>query len=366
MASSQRSLFVSAVFLLPSVLCCHVSAQTSSGAISGRVTDASGAAVPNAEVRLVNQATNDARALMTRDAGDYIFPDVQPGTFKLIVKANGFKQYERTDLHLSSSDNISADMQLQIGAITEKVEVIAQGSMIQLTSADRSALIDSKQITDLMARGRDVMSLLQLMPGVVNDANGSDTLGQFSTPTMAGTRQYYNALNIDGISGNTARGRTAESPINMDAISEVKVLQNSYPAEYGSASGGVINIVTKGGTQSFHGSAYYYNRNEGFNGNNFFNNRAANYVPRPRYRFNTTGYNVGGPIYWPNHFNASKQKLFFFFSQEILPNESPNATSYFTVPTGLERQGNYSKILASKKIAVKYRLKAVRFTNNII
>jgi hypothetical protein len=124
---------------------------------------------------------------------------------------------------------------------------------------------------------------------------------------MDGTRAFYNSLNIDGISGNTARGRTAESPINRDAIAEVKVLANTYTAESGTAAGAVINIITKSGTQQFHGGAYYYNRNEAFNANNFFNNRQG--IARQRYRYNTEGSNLGGPIYIPGHFNTNKQKL---------------------------------------------------------
>ena len=187
-----------------------------------------------------------------------------------------------------------------------------------------------------MAKGRDVMAMLQLLPGVVDDNTGSETLGQFGMPTMGGVRPAYSALNIDGISGNTARGRTAESPINMDAIAEVKVLTNSYPAEYGTASGMVVNIVTKGGTQQFHGGAYYYNRNEAFNANNFFNNRqgidrAA--LPLQHHRLQPRRPHLHGP----SHFNTNKQKLFFFFSQEILPNQSPNSVLNFTVPTALER-----------------------------
>jgi hypothetical protein len=317
-------------------------AQTSSGTIAGRVLDPTAAAIAGAEVQLVNQATRDSRSLITTASGDFVFTNVQPGTFNLTVKAAGFKQYEQKDLHLAASENISTgELRLQVGELSETIEVTAMGATVQGASSERSALLDSKQITNLMARGRDVMALLQLLPGVVNDATGSDTLGQFSTPTMQGVRQYYNSVNIDGISGNTARGRTAESPINMDAIAEVKVLTNSYPAEYGTASGGVINIVTRGGSQEFHGSAYYYNRNEAFNANNFFNNRQG--IARQRYRYNTTGYNIGGPIYWPNRFNSNKQKLFFFFSQEILPNQSPNSLRNFTVPTQLERQGDFSQ-----------------------
>jgi hypothetical protein len=316
--------------------------QTATGTLTGRVVDPSGAAVVGAEVRLINQQTRDTRRLLSDAEGDFVFSDVHPGTFMIAVKADGFKQLERTNVNLSPSDRLATgDLRLEVGTVAETVEVTAVGSPIQTASTERSSLIDSKQMTELMAKGRDVMALLQLLPGVVDDATGSETLGQFQTPTVGGVRQYYNALNIDGISGNTARGRTAESPINMDAISEVKVLTNSYPAEYGTAAGMVINLVTKGGTQKFRGSAYYYNRNEAYNANTFFNNRQS--VLRQRYRYNTSGYNLGGPIYWPNHFNTNKQKLFFFFSQEILPNQSPNSLRTYTVPTELERKGDFSQ-----------------------
>ncbi len=343
-------LFLSILLSFSMMVC----AQTSSGTISGRVIDPSGAAVPAAEVRLVNQATNDTRVLTTTEGGDFVFAEIQPGIFTLTVKAAGFKQYGQKDLRLAASDRISiGDLMLQVGAVSEVVEVRAEGAQVQTASGEQSALLDSKQITDLMARGRDVMALLQILPGVVNDSTGGDTLGQFSTPTMQGMRNNYNAINIDGISGNTARGQTAESPINMDAIAEVKVLTNSYPAEYGTASGGVINIITKGGGRQFHGSGYYYNRNEAMNANTFFNNRQS--IARQRYRFNTTGYNIGGPIFWPGKFNSDKQKLFFFFSQEILPNQRPEAVRNFTVPTELERQGNFSASVNTNGVRIPIR-----------
>jgi hypothetical protein len=319
-------------------------AQSSSGTITGRVVDASGSTIAGAEVRVINQVDQGSRTFTTDANGDFVFPNLEPGQYTIAVKATGFKQVDKKDLKLSASDRLSAgDIRLEVGAVSESVEVTAQAATIQTASAERSGLLDSKQIMDLQARGRDVMSLLQILPGAVDDNTGSDTLGQYSTPTMSGTRSFYNSLNIDGISGNTARGRTAESPLNMDAISEIKVLQNSYPAEYGPSAGAVINLVTKGGTQQFHGGLYYYNRNEAFNANNFFNNRAG--VPTQRYRYNTTGVNGGGPIFWPGHFNTNKQKLFFYFSLEYLPNQSPNSLAYFTVPTANERQGIFTKTI---------------------
>ncbi len=316
--------------------------QTSTGTISGRVVDPSGAAVPGAEVRVQNDIVKDVRTFTSAQNGAFIFDDLQPGSYTLTVKATGFKQFEKTGMQLSANDALAAgEIKLQVGATSETVEVKAEAATVQSESADRSAVLDSHEVTDLMARGRDVMAMLQVLPGVINDNTGSDVLGQFTTPTMNGTRANYNALNVDGISGNTARGSNAQSPINLDAIASVTVLTGSYSAEYGTAGGGIINLVTKSGTQTFHGGVYYYNRNEAMNANNYFNN--AQDVRRPRYRYNTTGSMLGGPIYIPGHFNTSKQKLFFFFSQEYDPNTTPNATNDFTVPSALERQGDFSQ-----------------------
>jgi len=344
-------------------------AQSSTGTILGRVVDQSGAAIAGADVRIINQVNQSVRTFTTPQAGTFVFPSVDPGDYTVAVKMAGFKQFEKKDLHLAPSDSIAlGDLVLALGDVSETVEVKAEIGMLQTASAERSSLLDSHEVMDLMARGRDVMALLQIMPGVVDDATGSDILGAFETPTMDGTRSNYNALNIDGLSGNTARGKNAQSPINMDAIKEVKVLTNSYSAEFGTASGGIINLVTKNGTQSFHGGLYYYSRNEDFNADNFFNNAAQPYIPRPRYRYNTEGTNLGGPIFWPHHFNTNKQKLFFFFSQEYDPNTSPNSTRQFTVPTALERQGDFSQSVTSKgaKITVKDPTTGAAFPNNTI
>jgi hypothetical protein len=341
--------------------------QSSAGTISGRVVDTSGGAIAGAQVRVTNEVDQQARAFDTTGMGDFSFPQLPPGDYKLSVKMPGFKQYEKTGIHLSASDSLDVGaLRLDVGAVSETIEVQAQGAVVETATGDRAALIDSNEISNLMAVGRDVMAMLQVLPGVVNDNTGSDVLGQFSTPTMDGMRNNYNSLTIDGISGNTARGSNAQSPINLDAISEVKVLANSYQAEVGPSASGAILIATKGGTQSFHGGVYYYNRNEAFNANNFFNNRQG--IPVQRYRYNTVGENLGGPIYIPKHFNTSKQKLFFFFSQEIDPNQSPNPVSTFTVPTALERNGDFSKSLknATSLYTVKDPSTGVAFPGNIV
>ena len=341
--------------------------QSSAGTISGRVVDSSGGAVAGAHIRVINEVDQQVRAFDTNGAGDFTFPQLAPGNYILSVEMAGFKKLDKTGLHLSASDSLDVGaLRLDIGAVSETVEVKAEGAVVETASGDREALIDSREITDLMARGRDVMAMLQILPGVVNDNTGSDVLGQFTTPTIDGMRNNYNSLTIDGISGNTARGSNAQSPINLDAISEVKVFANSYPAEIGPSASGAILIATKSGTQTFHGGVYYYNRNEDYNANDFFNNRQG--IPIQRYRYNTVGEDLAGPIYIPGHFNTNKQKLFFFFSQEIDPNQSPIAVSNFTVPTALERQGNFSQSYknATSIYTVKDPTTGVAFPGNIV
>jgi hypothetical protein len=344
-------------------------AQSSAGTVGGRVLDPSGAAIAGARVRIVNEVDQQARTFETSGSGDFTFPQLAPGDYTLSVEMTGFKKFEKTHVHLAASDVVDVGtVHLDVGAVSETVEVSATSAVVETTTGERSALIDSREVNNLMARGRDVMAMLQILPGVVDDNTGSDVLGAFNTPTMSGMRNNYNSLTVDGISGNTARGSNAQSPINLDAISEVKVFANSYPAEIGPSASGAILLATKGGTQYFHGGVYYYNRNEAFNANSFLNNRATPFVPRQRYRYNTVGDNLGGPIYIPGHFNTSKQKLFFFFSQEIDPNQTPIALANFTVPTALERQGNFSQSYknATTLYTVKDPTTGAAFPGNIV
>jgi hypothetical protein len=325
------------------ILATLASAQSSSGVISGRVVDVSGSGIPNASVILTNAQTGAAWPVTTNVTGDFVLTSLQPGTYNLLVKAPGFKNLEKTGLALSASERLSAGTLVpEIGTMAESVEVKADITPVQTSSSERSALIDERQVNLLMTKGRDLMGLLVIMPGVVNDTEGGDKLGTFGSPAaISGTRGYYGGMNVDGISGNTRSGNSMDTPLNIDAVAEVKVLATNYQAEYGKAAGGIINIVTKGGTQQFHGLAYYYVRNEAFNANSFFSNRQG--LPRARYRYNTIGTNLGGPIFIPGKFNRDRQKLFFFFSQEYIPVVSPNGPRNYTVPTAAERTGDFSQ-----------------------
>jgi hypothetical protein len=346
--ASKKSTMMSiaySVCMVCVLLVCNpfVSAQTTSGEISGRVLDASGAVVPGAQVTLANEETGSQQTDKTTASGLFVFPSLQPGTFAVSVQAAGFKTLEKRDMHLTASQRLSAgDLRLEVGAATQTVNVEATPNPVQTETGDRSALLDNNELENLSTPGRDALALVRLLPGVVKDGEGVDQLGTESAGAVSGTREVSNSVSVDGINGNPrGGGNRFDTPLNLEAVSEVKVLLNNYQAEYGQSAGASINLVTKSGTRNFHGEAYYYGRNEALNANDTFNN--ANGIPRQQYRFNTVGYNVGGPVYWPGKFNSEKNKLFFFFSQEIWPSHSPGTPRYYMMPTALEKAGNFSQ-----------------------
>jgi hypothetical protein len=322
-------------------------AQSIMGSVSGTVVDPSGNVIVNAPVLLLNERTSDIRKANSNELGAFVFPSVQPGVYTLRIEQQGFQSVERTGMNLSANERLAlGDIALRIGAVTEKVTVQAMGEVVQTTSSDHSAELTSSQINMVLVRGRDVMSLLRTMPGVTytpdTEAVGENLGTTF--PNVQGGRYEWNTLNVDGLAGNDlGNPYTGSSSINLDAISDVKVLLNNYQAEYGRNGGAFINVVTKSGTQQFHGSGYWYKRHEMLNANNFFNN--LNRVAKPVYRYNTLGFTVGGPVYIPGKFNSSKEKLFFFYSFEDWGSKSPRPLQQTTVPTALERVGNFSQTL---------------------
>jgi hypothetical protein len=321
---------------------CTAKAQSSSGTISGRVVDSTGAIVVGAEVDLVNQSTGAMVKTKVLSHGDFTFPDVQPGMFTVIVKSQGYKEFQKKNLTLSSSERLSAGtITLAVGSVTESVTVSADITPVQVNSAERSGLLDAKQMDNLLNEGRDFTGLLRTIPGVVGGSGST-------LPTVNGVRSVYNSASVDGVTGSVREGRIDTYP-NLDDIAEVKVLSANYQAEYGKATGGaVINVVTKSGTRDFHGTLYYYMQNEAFNADSWFNK--YNGIDRPKSRQNTVGGNIGGPIFWPGHFNSARNKLFFFYSQEYLPNKNPGGLKKYTVPTALERAGDFSQTYNSGTI----------------
>jgi hypothetical protein len=322
-------------------------AQTSSGTISGHIVDQSNGIVVNAQVKLINQETNVVVSTPVRSNGDFIFADVQPGTFAVVVNARGYKELRQVDLRLSASQSLSTGtLVLQIGEVSQSVTITAAITPLQTTSSERSGVLDNQQLENLLAIGRDSMALTRVLPGVVEPGGsggyGSSSLGTSGTPTVNGVNSEYNLATIDGVTGNTRGLNTLDTPLNMDAVQQMTLLGSNYQAQYGKTAGGNFNFVTKNGTNQFHGGVYYYFRNEDLNANAYFN-KFGNSQPRPRYRYNTIGGTIGGPIYWPGHFNRNKDKLFFFVSVEDSPITSPDGLKNYMVPTQAQVNGDFSQ-----------------------
>ncbi len=330
------------VSLLPTL-----SAQTVTGTVSGVVTDNQDAVISSASVRLVNERTRERRETTTSDSGTFTFPAVQPGMYAIQVEQAGFRSFERNGNVVAANERLNVGaIKLDVGAVIEKVTVTAQGASVQSESAEKSALLTTKQLETISTKGRDVVSYLRVLPGVSYQVDAESVGGNFgtSTPNISGVRNGNNSFTIDGVTGNNAAAQNVfSSTINLDAIGEVKVLINSYQAEYGRNGGAIVNVVTKSGSSEYHGSGYWFKRHEQFNANNFFNNRDGR--ARPLYRYSTLGATLGGPLPVGKLVPALENKLFFFYSFENSQTREPRPLQQVTVPTELERRGDFSQTL---------------------
>lgn len=346
--------------------------QTTSGVITGRVVDQGGLAIPGATVTLTSTSTGDQRQVASTDTGEFVFPSVLPGAYKIDVSAPGMKRTEATDVNITASERRAVgDLKLEIGAVTESVQVTDEVAVVQTESEARSSVITPDQLEALATKTRDYLSLVAALPGVIMDPptlfGTKDILGITEGPKISGIRQELSTFMVEGVPMNNLNSRGwAYGPVSIDAIAEVNVLQNNYPAEYGRGGGAIIQVVVKSGTQQFHGTAYTYIRNTVLNANDFFNNR--NDIQRPVYRYTTAGGAIGGPIYIPGKFNTNRSKLFFFLSNETLRGDTPVALAPVTTPTALERVGNFSQSLntSGKLFVVDDPLTGAPFPNNIV
>ncbi|MPY89165.1 MAG: TonB-dependent receptor plug domain-containing protein [Luteitalea sp.] len=322
-------------------------AQVPTGTISGRVVDESGAAIPGANVTLVNETRGDTRTAVTNDAGAFTFNAVLAGSYTVRVALDGFRTLERRNNVLNPSGHLSLrDLGLEVGAIAEQVAVVAQGATVETTNSDYSGLLTSTQIGQVQTKGRDVMTLLRLLPGVryEDDIEAmGDSFGS-NVPNMGGQRRSWNQVTVDGLNGNELSGTSRfASATNLDAIAEVKVLLGSYKAEYGRSGGSNVQVVTKSGGMEYHGNLRYYGRRDRWNENRWENEREG--LPKPKQHFDTYGFTLGGPAAIPGLWTQNDKKVFFFYSLEAPHVQRPGALRRYLVPTDLERQGDFSRTL---------------------
>ncbi len=359
--------------MLPRLLLCTLliwkilPAQSITGTILGTVEDPGGLAVASADVTLVQATTGVKRRARTTENGAFSFATVEPGPYSLQVNAAGFKTADLHDVILTASETRSLGaVRLEVGNMSQSVTITAQVANVQTASSEHASVITGSQVDSLLIRGRNVTDLLQLVPGVAVPAS-ADAISRNWTPNVMGGRNNTNNLTVDGMTiADLGNNTSTAISVSMDAVAEVKVLVANYQAEYGRMSGSNVEVITKSGTQQFHGSGSYFNRNEDYNANNYFNNRLG--LPKAPYRFNTIDYTIGGPVYIPKVFTRLRNKLFFFWSQEYWPEKTAQPVANLTVPTALERQGNFSQSfdLNNKMIVIKDPDTGAPFPGNIV
>ena len=320
-----------------------LAAQSFFGSIVGAVTDATGAVVANAAVTLTNAGTSEKRSAQTDANGNYQFVNLVPGTYRIDIEQPGFKHLTRDQVPVRVDNAVRVDGTLEVGEVTQTMEVSAQAALLQTESATLNQVVEGRQVQDMPLNGRNILNLLGLVPGVVpqgstsgnpmaNQGSGTFTsVWGFGNYQIGGGIANQNATYIDGAPINIPPNNATAMVPTQDAIQEFSVATNNVSAEFGAFAGGVVNMTTKSGTNEFHGSAYEYLRNKRLNANDFFNNRSG--IERPPLTQNQYGVNVTGP--------AIKNKTFFAFVWEGFSLRKGIPTT-FTVPTAAIKGGNFT------------------------
>lgn len=344
--------------------------QTGSSTVIGTLTDPADAVIPNGVITMTAEATGAVATATSNETGLFRVLELKPGRYNLRAQSQGFKALEIREIDLTSSDTRDLGrLVMQIGAVSEEVSVTAQATPVQTGSSERSAVIDTNQLNQVALKGRDAFGFMRLVAGVVDTNSDRSLAGPGSVNNLYINGMNTNTKNVtfDGVTQLDQGGANAVyvSP-NMDAIGEMKVLTSAYQAEYGRTAGGGINLITKSGTQEFHGTAFWNRRHEDMNANDFFRNRQG--IARPIYRYFIGGYSLGGPVFIPRTFNTDRRKLFFFVSQEFTRVAQPTVFSQANLPTDAERTGDFSKSFNSlgKLIPIIDPNTGAQFPGNII
>src|ERR1022692_2167379 len=285
------------------------------GSMAGTVKDSKGGVIPDATVTVVDQARANRRSVNTGPEGNFMFPELDPGTYNISVQAKGFKKSETTNVVLPVSSRISVgDIILEVGSLTDTITVEANAGSIQIQadSGERSDIVTNRDLRNIQLNGQNVVDMMKFIPGVNVSglvANAASTVtnitGSFQ---INGTRSLQHEYTLDGITNlNLGNNTGALVSVNPDALEEVKILTSNYQAEYGRSGGGVIALTTRGGTNEYHGGARYFRRHDSMNADSYFNDLrggSASGFPRPLYRYNYYGWDFGGPVLIPKVFNG--------------------------------------------------------------
>jgi len=327
------------------ILCCllappDANAQAVSGTILGTVKDSTGAVVPGATVMVVNTNTGFSRSVVTDTHGEYNAPSIPTGTYSVTAEITGFKKISKTNVLVGVDQKVRIDIGLELGAMEEVVEIQAETPLLNTSSSDLGATIVEEQIKTLPLNGRNFVSLTRTIPGVTRGNPGGNIDGAGSLAWRAsasfsanGQRPRDNNYMLDGVDNNETWLQTVVIFPSVDALDEFKLQTSTYSAEFGRSLGGVVNLQIKSGTNQYHGSVFEFLRNDQFDANNWFNNRASR--AKPDFKQHQFGATFGGPII--------KDRTFFFADYQGL--RITSGLSYLsTVPSDKMRQGDFSEI----------------------
>ena len=330
-------------------------AQGVEATLKGRVGDSSGAAVPAAKLDVKNTGTNRIVSTVSDSAGQYTVPFLQPGTYTLTIEAPGFKKVVRDGLSLSVGDTVGMDITLEVGAVTEQLTVTAEAPLLETAKADRGTLVDQQTVAEMPLNGRNPFMLAKIAAGV--NFNGTVIYqrpfdnGAIAQWTINGGLYESNEFLLDGAPNNAQAGVNNIAYVPpVDAVQEFKIQTNSYDAQYGHTSGGIVNVSLKSGTNAVHGTVYEFARRKAWDANSFQNNAAG--APKGEHYLDQYGGQISGPVYIPKIYDG-RNKTFFMFDYERYRENTPRPFT-LSVPAPEFANGDFSQLVngAGQQIAI--------------
>jgi hypothetical protein len=327
----EQALALFMLFLLPF----QTQAQITTADVVGTVTDSSGAVVPGAKVTITNLGTQVRAVTQSNQTGDYVFNLLGPGQYSLTIETSGFKTFVIPDVLLAAGDRARENGRMETGSVQEKVEVTAAAPLLQTDTSSVSSVVTEQSVQDLPLNGRNYINLVTIQPGLnagppnaISSGTRPDDRRQPSTVSANGQSDLFNNEMIDGMDNNEREQGFIGVRPSVEAIAEINIDTNVYNAEVGRNAGAVVNIITKSGTNQYHGSAYEFFRNDIFDARDYF--AKVGVTNKPEYRQNQFGASIGGPIV--------KDRTFFFGDVEDLRIVQGKSSGLLTVPTLYEEQ----------------------------
>ncbi len=325
----KKSILGMVVILL---LAATAGAQSTTGTITGTVSDITGAVLPGVDVTVTNEGTNLTRNLVTNESGLYTAPQLPIGLYRVEAQLPGFQTAIQSGIQLRVDERARIDLALEIGQVSQIIEVTAEAPLIQSEDSSIGTVIDQQKVSELPLNGRNFESLVLLVPEAVTSHQGSH-LGNRGGVVVAGMDEHYQSFYVDGVDNVDTIIRNFTYRPSIDAIAEFKVQSTGYAAEFGRNAGAVINVTTRSGTNQFHGSLFEYHRNKNLNTRGFFAEKAD--LEKEEFLRNQYGGTIGGPIV--------RDRTFFFFSYEG-QRQAQDEVKRATVPTALMRAGDLSEL----------------------